>query len=178
MATLHHDTLPFLIYRIAAKVADSVNKEFAPLGLNIYAARVLILLKLGDERTVGDLAEHASLDQTTVSHILRRLQRQGLVARTRQEHDNRSVLVSLTNEGKRVATFCWESAQTHDALLRKGLSAANVAELKQMLRKLYENVPLFQQQRTPTTSSPPGPPDKRKTRAPANASGSLGRAKR
>lgn len=113
------------------------------IGVNIYAARVLILLKLDDDRTVGDLAEHAALDQTTLSHILRRLQRQGLVTRTRQEHDNRSVLVSLTDEGERVAAVCWESAQAHDALLREGLSAADVAELKRMLRRCMRTFRCF-----------------------------------
>ena len=159
MTRHHHDTLPFLIHRIAARVADSVNKEFGVIGVNIYAARVLILLKLDDDRTVGDLAEHAALDQTTLSHILRRLQRQGLVTRTRQEHDNRSVLVSLTDEGKRIAAVCWESAQAHDALLREGLSAADVAELKRMLRRMYENVPLFQVRSDAARLAPTRPDD-------------------
>jgi DNA-binding MarR family transcriptional regulator len=143
MAGHLHDTLPFLLNRIAARISDSVNREFRPLGLNVFAARVLILLYLGDARSVGELAEEASLDQSTLSHILRRLAKDGLVVRERLEHDNRSVIVSLTKPGQDAAAQCWEAVQAHDALLRKGVDAASLKALKQILTRLNENVPAF-----------------------------------
>ena len=94
-----HETFPFLLNRIAALVSDAVNREFRPLVLNVFGARVRILLFLDDVRTVGDLAQGAALDQSTLSHILRRLERLGYLSKERQEHDNRLVKVSLTQEG-------------------------------------------------------------------------------
>jgi DNA-binding MarR family transcriptional regulator len=139
---LHH-TLPFLINRIAATVTDGVNHTFQPMGLNVYAARVLILLQLDGDHSVGDLAQQASLDQSTLSHILRRLEKQGLVMRTRQALDNRSVLVSLTADGKQSAAQCWEAVQQHDAQLREGLDAVNAEVLEMLLKRIYQNVPSF-----------------------------------
>lgn len=147
---LHH-TLPFLINRIAATVTDGVSHMFQPLGLNVYAARVLILLHLDGDHSVGDLAQQASLDQSTLSHILRRLEKQGLVKRTRQALDNRSVLASLTPEGRISALKCWEAVQQHDALLRDGLDAVNAEVLEKLLKRIYKNVPSFR-----TTAPPAG----------------------
>ena len=145
---LHH-TLPFLLNRIAAVVTDGVNHAFQSQGLNVYAARVLILLHLDGDHSVGDLALQASLDQSTLSHILRRLEKQGLVKRTRQALDNRSVLVSLTPEGKIPAMKCWEAVQQHDVLLRDGLDAVNAEVLENLLKRIYKNVPSFRAVQAP-----------------------------
>jgi DNA-binding MarR family transcriptional regulator len=150
---LHH-TLPFLLNRIAAVVTDGVNHAFQSQGLNVYAARVLILLHLDGHYSVGDLALQASLDQSTLSHILRRLEKQGLVKRTRQEMDNRSVLVALTPEGKLAGASCWDSVQMHDALLRNGLDAANAAVLEKLLKRIYKNVPSFRKAEVPEAKKP------------------------
>jgi DNA-binding MarR family transcriptional regulator len=145
---LHH-TLPFLLNRIAADVTDNTNKAFQSEGLNVYGARVLILLHLDGNHSVGDLAAQASLDQSTLSHILRRLEKQGLVKRARQASDNRSVLVSLTAAGKVSGAHCWDSVQMHDAQLRDGLDDASVAVLEKLLKRIYKNVPTFSAEKTP-----------------------------
>jgi DNA-binding MarR family transcriptional regulator len=145
---LHH-TLPFLLNRIAAIVTDGANHAFQSEGLNVYAARVLILLYLDGEHSVGDLALQASLDQSTLSHILRRLEKQGLVKRTRKEMDNRSVVVSLTAEGKIAGSNCWDSVQMHDALLRNGLDTVNAVVLEKLLKRIYKNVPSFRTAQVP-----------------------------
>jgi DNA-binding MarR family transcriptional regulator len=139
---LHH-TLPFLIYRIATTVSAWVNQKFQGLGLNVYSARVLILLHLDGEHSVGDLALQSSLEQSTLSHILIRLEKNGLLNRTRQPSDNRSVLVTLTPEGKVLAKKCWRAVQTHDSMLRGGLAPKDAEALVKLLNQAYENVPLF-----------------------------------
>ena len=145
MPTHLHDTLPFLVNRIAARITEAVNQEFRPFGLNVFAARVLILLFLDEASTVGELAEKAALDQSTLSHILRRLQADGLRRKKRLEHDNRSVMVSLTRAGRGMASKCWVYVQAHDAVIREGLDGASVKALKALLVRVYHNVPGFKQ---------------------------------
>jgi len=54
------------------------------------------LMQLGDS-TVGRLAEQVSLSKPTVTDILNRLERQGLVSRVRSEEDKRCVWVTVTD---------------------------------------------------------------------------------
>lgn len=144
MTTHLHQTLTFLLNRVAAAIADAGEHEFRRLGLNLYAVRVLILLHQGsDEYTVGSLAESAALEQSTVSHILRRLEKRGFIVRERQEHDNRSVIVRITEDGKQVAKQCWKMVQQHDSLLRQGLRQEDEQALEGLLTELYRNVPAF-----------------------------------
>lgn len=52
--------------------------------------------------SVGALAHEIHLGQATVTGILRRLEDRGFIARTRGDQDRRSVLVTLTAEGRKV----------------------------------------------------------------------------
>lgn len=65
----------------------------------------LILLKELTEfrkRTVGDLAKTVSLSNATVTDILDRLEKRGLIQRSRSDTDRRRVLVSITEEGEKL----------------------------------------------------------------------------
>lgn len=55
-------------------------------------------------RSAGELAAGISLSQATVSGILDRLEKKGLVERHRSEEDRRRVVVALTTAGRELAT--------------------------------------------------------------------------
>lgn len=59
-------------------------------------------IRRGRHLTVNDLAALAMTTQSTVSIVLSRLERKGLVKRTRSPADRRSVVLQLTAAGKRV----------------------------------------------------------------------------
>ena len=62
----------------------------------------LILLQeiaAGHETAVGDLARRVSLSAATVTNVLDRIERRGLVERRRSESDKRRVLVRATRAG-------------------------------------------------------------------------------
>jgi DNA-binding MarR family transcriptional regulator len=54
--------------------------------------------------TVGEQAEHLGLRRNSVSELLTRLEAKGLVARIRDERDERRVLVWLTDAGRDVVS--------------------------------------------------------------------------
>ena len=50
----------------------------------------------------GDLARSIHLSQATLTGILSRLERRTFIDRTRSEHDRRSILVSITQAGRKI----------------------------------------------------------------------------
>jgi len=139
MAVVTHNTVPFLLARVAT-LMNAWHADFRKLGLSVLSVRVMAVLSLNGGATVGELAEGSSIDQSTLSHILRRLERAKLVAKTRQDHDNRSVRVTTTARGRALAKKCHDTAVKHDRDLTRGLRAAEVRALKSALRRLYVNV--------------------------------------
>ena len=139
MALATHDTVPFLVARVAT-LMNAWHADFRKLGLSVLSVRVMAVLSLNGAATVGELAEATSIDQSTLSHILRRLERQRLVQKTRQDHDNRSVRISTTARGRALARKCHVTAVKLDRMLTRGLSASQLRALKGALQHLYGNV--------------------------------------
>jgi DNA-binding MarR family transcriptional regulator len=136
-----HNTVPFLLHCVATAM-NEWHADFRKLGLSVLSVRVMAVLSLNGAASVGELAEATAIDQSTLSHILRRLVRSGLLTKTRQEHDNRSVKVKLTAKGRPVAKKCYDTAVKHERMLTRGLDAQNVRNLKATLNTLYSNVKL------------------------------------
>ncbi len=70
-----------------------------PLGVTYPQYLVLALLWEHGDLTVGDLVTRLRSDYGTVTPLVKRMETQGLVTRTRNPRDERSVTVSLTPEG-------------------------------------------------------------------------------
>ncbi len=92
--------------RLFQIASDKMDDAFCrKLGINLTDGRCLDLLDVHDGLTAGELASAASLSPGAVTTVLDRLERMGLVTRTRDAGDRRRVLVTLTDEALRLA---WE----------------------------------------------------------------------
>src|ERR1700736_1749864 len=78
------DFLPYLVNRVGVIIAEQFGEEtLAPHGLSIAMWRVMaVLSSAGGQRQI-DLAELTSIDASTLSRIVSRLVRMGLVTRAR-----------------------------------------------------------------------------------------------
>jgi DNA-binding MarR family transcriptional regulator len=76
----------------------------ADLPVTRRALEVLQHLSNSGPLTVGEQAEHMGLRRNSVSELLQRLEAKGLVARIRDERDERRVLVWLTDAGRDVVS--------------------------------------------------------------------------
>lgn len=71
-------------------------------GLGLTHPQYLVMLALWerDPRTVREISDALFLDPATLSPLLKRLKAQGLLTRARSAADERSLAVTLTNEGR------------------------------------------------------------------------------
>ncbi len=84
--------LSFVVHRM-------LERRAAEHDLSIVQTRLLGILR--DRRpTINELARMLALDKSSVSGLVERAERRGLVARAPSPADGRSVLVSLTDEGR------------------------------------------------------------------------------
>ena len=119
---------------------DATSHEYRSFSLSIPAARTIVcLLESGGAATVGRLAETTSIEISTMSHILRRLEALGYLDRERQKADNRVVLAILTASGRGVAEACREASLRHEAVLTRSMTSKEVEALKRSLDIAYEN---------------------------------------
>ncbi len=81
------------------RATDLHSKYLAKtIGLTTPQMLVLQTINIHDAVTIGELANHISLSQATVTTILDRLEKRNLVYRERSKQDKRKVHAHLTNE--------------------------------------------------------------------------------
>ncbi len=140
MADTFYDSIPFLMHCIVAKGVDLAVRDYKELGVTVVEARVLMAALLIPGIRAGRLAELACLAPSTLSHLLRRLGRGGLILRTRVDDDNRSVMVHLTPAGKRTAQECQRRNVRHEQLTMRAVDPKRITALRQLLRHILANV--------------------------------------
>lgn len=92
--------LCFDLYSASRAMTSVYRGLLDPVGLTYPQYLVLVVLWTRGEQTVRQVIDLLHLDYGTVSPLLKRLEARGLVARRRRTDDERSVLVTLTDEGR------------------------------------------------------------------------------
>jgi DNA-binding MarR family transcriptional regulator len=113
--------------------------EYAKLSLSIQEARLLIALQHHSTVGVGQLAEITCIEPSALSHVLRRLNRRGLIRRRRLQRDGRAVEVVLTAAGRRMALQCLKKSKVHESDLLSDISSEERQALRRILSKMYAN---------------------------------------
>jgi MarR family transcriptional regulator, organic hydroperoxide resistance regulator len=94
----------YLVWRLAMKWRVAVDRALAPLGLT--HAQYIVLASLFGEQRAGrspsqrELADTTGLEALYVSKLVRALEADGLVRRTRDPKDTRAVRLALTGKGR------------------------------------------------------------------------------
>jgi DNA-binding MarR family transcriptional regulator len=76
--------------------ARAIERRLTPLGLGSACMPVFFALAAGEAMSQTALARRAAVEQPTMAATLKRMERDGLIARRADPADGRSALVSLT----------------------------------------------------------------------------------
>ena len=92
--------LCFRLYTAARLTMGAYHPYLDPLGITYPQYLVLLVLWEQDKQPVNDIAHLLHLETNTVTPLLQRMEKQGLVTRKRGKEDTRQRIVSLTPQGK------------------------------------------------------------------------------
>lgn len=135
------DYLPYLINRVGTAIAAAYTGDtLAPLGLSLDMWRVLAALSNNGEQRQIDLVAMTSIDASTMSRLVTRMVRAGLVTRARSKTSSREVVVALSVKGRAQAEGLIPIARGLENTAALGLSAKDVAVVKRALRQMYRNL--------------------------------------
>ena len=91
--------LCFRLYTASRLLTQAYRPLLEPLGLTYPQYLVMMVLWEKDNQLVGELCRRLTLDTNTLTPLLQRMEKEGLVIRTRGIADGRQTLVSLTKKG-------------------------------------------------------------------------------
>ena len=97
-----HECIFFQLAKASQAGARHWNESVARFGVTAVQAMTLAFLAKEDDVTSGSLGNRIQLDSATLTGIIDRLARAGLVERKNNPDDRRAVLICLTEKGKAV----------------------------------------------------------------------------
>lgn len=96
----------YLVWRLANKWRVAVDRALAPLGLThaqyVFLASLFGMAREGRLPSQRELADETGLEALYVSKLARGLDADGLIQRTRDTVDTRTVRLTLTDRGREV----------------------------------------------------------------------------
>lgn len=111
-----------------------------PLGFGVGQLPVLIALQSGCARTQRDLARFARVEQPPMAQMLSRMERDGLIARSRDPADGRSSHIVLTKAAqKRMPEAITTLFQGNNEAM-VGFTQAESVQLVDLLTRLISNL--------------------------------------
>ena len=90
----------FRLYTATRLVTQAYTPMLTELGITYPQYLVLMVLWEQDSQPVNDIAHRLLLETNTVTPLLQRMEKQGLLIRQRGKEDKRQQIVSLTEKGK------------------------------------------------------------------------------
>jgi len=134
--------LPYLMSRLTFSMNQMLKSDLRRYKLTISSWRVLAVLASRTEVTVNELAEYAMIEQSTTSHLVDRMEEDGLLVRKRGEGDGRVRSVSLTPFGQEKYETVRHTVLAHTTRVLKDVTPEERQLLENTLAKMRKNLEL------------------------------------
>lgn len=117
------------------------TKLYAPYlnELDITYPQYLVMMVLWqqDDQSVNDIGEKLLLETNTLTPLLKRLEQKNILERNRSTQDERSVVISLTNKGKKLKEKALKIPhEIANSLMSDDLDLERLAEFQETLNLL------------------------------------------
>ena len=132
------EQLCFALYAASRAMTSCYRPMLDALDLTYPQYLVLLVLWERGDATVTGIGHALQPETGTLSPLLKRLEAAGLITRTRQAGDERSVLVSLTPAGRELESRVAEAQSNVGAAT--GLSRAEIGDLRETLHRLSDRL--------------------------------------
>jgi DNA-binding MarR family transcriptional regulator len=138
------EELSFYIGRAYYNYKGMLERTLRDLRLDRHISpgmgHVLFTLFEEDSCIIRTIAERTRLSLPTITDLLQRMKRTGIVELRRDPHDGRAVRVRLTATGRSLRPRCMKALRRVNGILGAGLTAREVRAVKRTLAQMIESM--------------------------------------
>jgi DNA-binding MarR family transcriptional regulator len=134
------DFLPHLITRLAYELNLDLIEKLRREGINVTRWRILAVLAMGDGITIKEIIDRAMMQQSALSRVLMKMEKELYVRRVLRRDDARCVEVYLTAKGRALFNSLNIVVRRREKRLLNGFSTREVAAAFALIRRLSRNM--------------------------------------
>ena len=130
----------FLFHTLNRGYHCCINKISQEIGLSKGQPPVLLFLDKENSRTQRELADFLNIKPASMSDVLQRMEKNGLVERKRGKNDLRTMHVTITDKGRKKSDEFLLKERSLDDLFFKGFEDEEKEAFLQMFARMTENL--------------------------------------
>ena len=132
------EQLCFALYRATQAIIASYREHLSATGLTYTQYLVMLVLWEVGETNVSLLSSQLGLNSGTLTPVLKRMEKQGLLTRKRDQDDERVVRVRLSEQGRKLRLLVRDARRK--VVTDTGLTKQQIAQLRQDLHYLSDQL--------------------------------------
>ncbi len=113
-----------------------MSLDLSPIQCEIF----IVLKENGGSMTQRELEEYLDLSKSTLSGVLKTMEKNGFVEKVPSETDRRVMVVTLTEEGGEIYSEAMKRFEELDRKIFEGLDEEEMAVLSKALEKIRNNI--------------------------------------
>ena len=133
----------FWLTQVIAARDNELAQGLREFGLRVPEWRALGALYARQRCTMSELADLATIDRTTLTRTVDRMQDAGWVERREDARDMRVTRLALTAAGKRMFDRIWPTVERLNALALVGLPKSDIEALQRILQRMRANLEAY-----------------------------------
>lgn len=136
----YDDNIGVLLAHICRAQRTLAETELTKLGLHLGQDRALLCLMEGERVGQSDLATHLCVEPPTVTKMLQRMEKAGLVERRQDDQDGRVSRVTATAQGRALQQPILRVWDELEQRMLAGLTVTEQALLRRLLMQALANL--------------------------------------
>lgn len=133
--------LCFRLYTASRLLTQAYHPLLSELGLTYPQYLVLLVLWEKDSQPVNDIAKRLLLETNTVTPLLKRMEAEGIITRSKGKEDARQMIVKLTKKGRDLQKELTDVPETvGNVVICKSVTPETVSGLFVMLDDIIERL--------------------------------------
>ena len=128
------------IIRMQALLHRRLMEELTETELSTGQPKVLAYLKFHDGSCQKDIAAACMLEPGSLTVLLNRMEKQGLLERRMEGSNRRSRFIFLSERGRQLAALVAESFEAVERLAFSGISPEDSADFERICQKIIGNL--------------------------------------
>ena len=133
------DRLIYLLFTAQQKLRTYLKKMMTKENVRVTTAQagILFLLKQKDGRTMSELSQLLSIDNSTITGLVDRLEKTGLVRRDASPHDRRASHVFINPQGMEEVDKAKKVIRMVNQEIKNGFSAEELDSFNRILKSFF-----------------------------------------
>lgn len=132
------------IHTLSERILTKILKKYNLGKINPAQGRIFFALWQRDGVPIRELARITSLEKSTLTSMLDRMEKNGFISRVPSKEDRRAIIIRMTGKTRKLKDVYLTISKEKTDLFYKGFSSREIGSFESYLQRILDNLESFE----------------------------------